>query len=67
MKLKIICEKKEVGSIEVSTYPGTSHSFKFNKQSYKILTVEDTQILVELMPTKTLIDKTSQEVQVKDK
>ena len=67
MKLKIICEKKDIGSIEVSTYPGTSHTFQFNKINYKILKVEETQIVVKEMPTKKLIDKPSQEVQVKNK
>lgn len=65
MKLKIICEKKDIGSIEVSTYPGTSHSFEFNKKHYKILKVEETQIVVSEMPSKKVIEKKNQEVQVK--
>ena len=51
MKLKIICEKKEIGIIDVSTYPGSSHSFQFNKKYYKILKVEETQLdVVEFIP-----------------
>ena len=67
MKLKIICEKKEIGTLEVSTYPGISHSFEFNKKCYKILKVEDSQIIVQAMLTKIVNSKPNQEVQVKDK
>ena len=65
MKLKVICDKKEVGSLEVSTYPGTSHSFELNKKRYKILKVEEKQIVVSEMIGKIVIDKTSQDDQVK--
>lgn len=65
MKLKVICDKKDIGSLEVSTYPGISHSFQFNKKRYKILKVEETQIVVLEMKKDIIIDKTSQEVQVK--
>jgi len=64
MKLKIICGKKEVGSLDVSTYPGPSHSFTLNKIKYKILKVEQTQIIVEKLTPDIVIDKTSQDVQV---
>ncbi len=51
MKLKVICDKKDIGSIEVSTYPGISHSFELNKKHYKILKVEETQIdVLEFIP-----------------
>lgn len=65
MKLKVICDKKEVGSLEVSTYPGASHSFELNKKHYKILKVEEKQIIVSEMIGNIVIDKTSQDDQVK--
>lgn len=65
MNLKVICEKKEIGTLEVSTYPGASHSFELNKKRYKILKVEEKQIIVENLTPDIVIDKTSQEVQVK--
>ena len=55
MKLKVICESKEVGSLEVSTYPGTSHSFELNKKHYKILKVEEKQIDVLEFTPKNLV------------
>lgn len=66
MKLKIICDKKEIGTLEVSTFPGASHSFELNKKRYKILKVEEKQLIVESLTPEIVIDKTSQEVQVKE-
>ena len=65
MKLKVICDKKDIGTLDVSTYPGPSHSFELNKKRYKILKVEDKQIIVDEITSNIVIDKTSQEVQVK--
>jgi len=66
MKLKVICDKKDIGNLEVSTYPGPSHSFELNKKHYKILKVEKIQIIVSEMKKDIVIDETSQDNQVKE-
>ena len=37
MKLKVNCENKQIGTIEVSTIPGINHRFALKNIEYKII------------------------------
>ena len=58
MKLSVKCEKKEIGTLQVSTIPSVSHSFELNKKRYEIIkTSKDSIEVTEIASKQKIEDK----------